>query len=94
VLGDLIETCRLVGLAVAPFMPGMAPRVLAQLGFGYAYGADGNGEQSILGELEWGARASEAGRVADPEPLFPRLEVEVAEAGESAEAAQAKAPGG
>ena len=79
VLGDLVETCRLVGLAVAPFMPGMAPRVLAQLGFGYGYGADGNGENSILGELEWGARASEAGRVADPEPLFPRLETEATE---------------
>jgi methionyl-tRNA synthetase len=86
VLGDLVETCRLVGLAVAPFMPAMAPRVLAQLGFGYGYGADGNGENSILGELEWGARASEAGRVADPEPLFPRLEVEA-----SAEAAQTEA---
>ncbi len=83
VLGDLVESCRLVGLAVAPFMPGMAPRVLAQLGFGYGYGADGNGENSILGELEWGARASEAGRDADPEPLFPRLEVEVAEPAET-----------
>ena len=78
VLGDLVEACRLVGLAAAPFMPGMAPRVLAQLGFGYGYGADGNGENSILGELEWGSRASEAGRVADPEPLFPRLEIEAA----------------
>jgi methionyl-tRNA synthetase len=83
VLGDLVETCRLVGLAVAPFMPGMAPRVLAQLGFGYGYGRDGTGENSILGELEWGARASEAGRVADPEPLFPRLEVEAAESAEA-----------
>jgi methionyl-tRNA synthetase len=79
VLGDLIEACRLVGLAVAPFMPGAAPRVLGQLGFSYGYGPDGNGEASVLGELEWGARADEAGRVGDPEPLFPRLEVEVAE---------------
>ena len=79
VLGDLVETCRLVGLAVAPFMPAMAPRVLAQLGFGYGYAADGNGDNSILGELEWGARASEAGRVADPEPLFPRMDIEPAE---------------
>ena len=46
---------------------------------------DGNGEASILGELEWGARASDAGRVATPEPLFPRLEVETAEAGEESE---------
>ena len=83
VLGDLVETCRLVGLAVAPFMPGIAPRVLAQLGFGFAYGPDGKGENSVLGELEWGARAGEAGRVAEPEPLFPRMDVEVAEPAEA-----------
>jgi methionyl-tRNA synthetase len=83
VLGDLVESCRLVGLAAASFMPSTAPRVLAQLGFGYGYGPDGNGEASILGELEWGARASEAGKVADPEPLFPRLEVEAAETAEA-----------
>jgi methionyl-tRNA synthetase len=41
VLGDLIEACRLVGLAVAPFMPGAAPRVLGQLGFSYGYGRTG-----------------------------------------------------
>jgi methionyl-tRNA synthetase len=79
VLGDLIEACRLVGLAIAPFMPGAAPKVLGQLGFAYGYGPDGNGDASVLGELEWGARASEAGRVGEPEPLFPRLEVEAAE---------------
>jgi methionyl-tRNA synthetase len=82
VLGDLVEACRLVGLAAAPFMPGTAPRVLAQLGYGYGYGPDGNEGSSLLGELEWGARAAEPGRVSDPEPLFPRLEVEdAAEAG-------------
>jgi hypothetical protein len=26
--------------------------------------------------LRWGSHAGEAGRVAAPEPLFPRLEVE------------------
>ncbi|MGZ6274296.1 MAG: methionine--tRNA ligase, partial [Candidatus Limnocylindrales bacterium] len=41
VLGDLVEACRLVGLAVAPFMPGAARRILAQLGYGYPYGDDG-----------------------------------------------------
>ena len=83
VLGDLVEACRLVGLAAAPFMPSTTLRVLAQLGFGYGFGPDGKGEGSILGELEWGARASEAGRVADPEPLFPRMEIEAAEAAEA-----------
>jgi len=79
VLGDLIEACRLVGLAAAPFMPGAAPRVMAQLGYGYPYGPDGNGGPPLGDELTWGAHAGEIGRVAVPEPLFPRLEVETAE---------------
>jgi methionyl-tRNA synthetase len=79
VLGDLLEACRLVGLAAAPYMPGTAPRVLNQLGYAYAYGADGNGGPRILDELVWGARAGETGRVTAPEPLFPRLDTEAAE---------------
>ena len=78
VLGDLIEACRLLGLAVAPYMPGIAPRVLAQLGYDYPYGADGNGGPPVLEELAWGAYADEPGRVATAEPLFPRLEAEAA----------------
>jgi methionyl-tRNA synthetase len=74
VLGDLLEACRLVGTAVAPFMPGIAPRVLAQLGYEYPYGPDGNGGPAIADELRWAAHASEPGRVRSPEPLFPRLE--------------------
>ena len=76
VLGDLVEACRLVGLAVAPFLPGTAPRLLGQLGHRYPYGPDGNGGPAVLDELEWGAHASEAGRMTAPEPLFPRLDVE------------------
>jgi methionyl-tRNA synthetase len=76
VLGDLVEACRVLGLAAAPFLPATAPRVLAQLGFAYPYGADGNGGPPILDELRWGAHAGEAGRLGAPEPLFPRLEVD------------------
>jgi methionyl-tRNA synthetase len=76
VLGDLLEACRLIGLAVAPFMPGAAPRVLAQLGYDYPYAADGNGGPPILDELAWGAHAAEPGHVTMPEPLFPRLEAD------------------
>lgn len=76
VLGDLVEACRLVGLAAAPFLPGTAPRLLAQLGYPYPYDADGNGGPPILGELAWGAHADTDGRVTAPEPLFPRLDVE------------------
>ncbi len=78
VLGDLLEACRLVGLAVAPYMPGMAPRILAQLGFPYPYAPDGNAGPPLADELEWGAHASVIGKVSTPEPLFPRLDTEVA----------------
>jgi methionyl-tRNA synthetase len=75
VLGDLLEACRLVGLAVAPYMPGIAPKVLAQLGYGYDYRPDGNDGAPVLEQLAWG-RAEEPGRVTAPEPLFPRLDVD------------------
>jgi methionyl-tRNA synthetase len=78
VLGDLVEACRLIGLAVAPFMPTAAPRVLAQLGYEYTYGPDGNGGPALLDELQWGAQAGVAGWLAAAAPLFPRLETEVA----------------
>jgi methionyl-tRNA synthetase len=78
VLGDLIEACRLIGLAAAPFMPATAPRVLAQLGYDYPYAADGNGGPPIHDELRWGAHAGEAGQLTAPEPLFPRLDVDTA----------------
>ncbi len=76
VLGDLVEACRLIGLAVAPFMPGTAPRVLAQLDHAYAYAADGNDGPPLLNELRWGAHAAEPGTLSAPLPLFPRLEAE------------------
>ena len=76
VLGDLVEACRLVALATAPFMPTMAPRVLGQLGYAYLYGDHGNGGPPLAEELRWGAHAGESGRLTAPEPLFPRLETE------------------
>jgi methionyl-tRNA synthetase len=78
VLGDLIEACRLVALAAAPFLPATAPRVYAQLGHAYTYGPDGNGGPPLLDELRWAAHAGESGTLATPEPLFPRLDSEVA----------------
>jgi methionyl-tRNA synthetase len=79
VLGDLVEAVRLVSLAVAPFMPSIAPRALAQLGHGYGYESDGNGGPPLLDELTWGAAADADGRLGAPEPLFPRLELESSE---------------
>jgi methionyl-tRNA synthetase len=76
VLGDLVESCRLVALAAAPFIPQAAPRVLAQLGHRYPYGPEGLGGPPLLDELRWGAHAAEAGRMGSAEPIFPRLEAE------------------
>ena len=76
VLGDLVEACRLIGLAVAPFMPTAAPRVLAQLGYEFTYRPDGNGGPALLDELQWGAHAAQPGRLAVAQPLFPRIEIE------------------
>jgi methionyl-tRNA synthetase len=79
VLGDLIEACRLIALAAAPFLPGAAPRVLAQLGYDDPYGDDGNGGPPLLEQLRWGAWTTPGGRLGTAEPVFPRLEVEVEE---------------
>ena len=79
VLGDLVEACRLVGLAVAPFMPAASPRILGQLGHAYPYGDDGNGGPDVLELLAWGAAAGPGRVTATPEPLFPRVESEAAE---------------
>ena len=76
VLGDLVEACRLIGLAAAPFLPASAPRVLGQLGYAYPYEADGNGGPPLLDELRWAAHAGEAGTLTEAQPLFPRLESE------------------
>ena len=77
-LGDLVEACRLIALAAASFLPASAPRVLAQLGYAYPYGEDGNGGPPLMDELRWGAHAADAGRLGAAEPLFPRLETEAA----------------
>jgi methionyl-tRNA synthetase len=80
VLGDVVEACRLIGLAAAPFMPGMAPRVLEQLGHDYPYDADGNGGPALLDLLAWGGVTAPGRVTATPTPLFPRIESEAAEA--------------
>ena len=49
----------------------------------YPYGEDGNGGPPILDALRWGALSGESGRVATPEPLFPRLESEAVESATS-----------
>jgi len=75
-LGDLVEACRLIGLAVAPFMPNAAPKILEQLGYEYTARPDGNGGRPILPALEWAAGFVVGGKVQPAQPLFPRIEAE------------------
>ena len=70
-LGDLVEACRLIGIAAAPFLPATAPRVLAQLGYGYPYGIDGNGGPPIADELVWGAHCGRGRPGGDPGAALP-----------------------
>jgi methionyl-tRNA synthetase len=91
VLGDLVEACRLVALAVAPVMPGLAPRVMQQLGHDHVYAVDGNGGPDIRGELAWGAHAGEAGTLTAAVPLFPRLELDVSDAADGTATGEVRA---
>ncbi len=78
ILGELLEACRVIGLAVAPFMPDAAERILAQLGHGYPYAPDGNGGPALADLATWGATAAQPGSVQTAEPIFPRRELDVA----------------
>jgi methionyl-tRNA synthetase len=73
-MGDLLEACRLIALAAAPFMPETADRVYRQLGLDWRYGADGNGGPALAEEAAWGA--VEGGPIGASEILFPRVEIE------------------
>jgi methionyl-tRNA synthetase len=80
VLGDLLEACRVIAFAAAPFMPGAAARAAAQLGVEYPYADDGNGGPPLTALLAWGSLAP-GGSIGAPAPLFPRLEVDGADRG-------------
>jgi methionyl-tRNA synthetase len=75
VLGDLLEACRVISFAAAPFLPETAVRAAEQLGIPYGYGFDGNGGLPLAEIVRWGA-APEGGTIGTPAPLFPRLETD------------------
>ncbi len=80
-LADLLEACRLIALAAAPFMPGAAQRVFDQLGLDYPYAADGNGGPVLADQARWGgdpAGGSSGARIGAAQILFPRVEIEPA----------------
>ena len=75
VLSDLLEACRVISLAAAPFMPTTAERVHGQLGHDYPYASDGRGGPPLAGLVAWGGAPS-GGRIGSPEILFPRVELD------------------
>jgi methionyl-tRNA synthetase len=75
VLGDLLEACRVVAFAAAPFIPEAAAHAAGQLGLDYGYDADGNGGPLLADVVAWGSLGA-GGSIGAAEPLFPRLEVE------------------
>jgi methionyl-tRNA synthetase len=74
-LADLLESCRVIALSAAPFMPGAAARVYQQLGIGFDYAGDGSGGRPLGEAVGWGATWQE-GSIGTPEILFPRVEIE------------------
>ena len=77
VLGDLLESCRVISLASAPFLPGTAALAAEQLGLAYGYGADGSGGPRLADAVRWGAAVESSGAIGTVAPLFPRLEADV-----------------
>ena len=75
VLGDLLEACRVIAFAAAPFMPEAAARAAAQLGVAYDYADDGNDGPPLKELAAWGA-LEPSGSIGAAEPLFPRLEID------------------
>ena len=72
VLGDLLEACRVIAFAAAPFMPEAAARAAAQLGVPYDYAPDGNAGPPLRQLVGWGS-VSAGGAIGPTAPLFPRL---------------------
>jgi methionyl-tRNA synthetase len=75
VLGDLLEACRAIAFASAPFLPDAAPAAAAQLGLAYPYTPDGNHGPPLRELLTWGGGPA-GGRLGAQAQLFPRLESE------------------
>ena len=60
-------------------MPGMAPRVLEQLGYAYEYGPTATAAPRSSTASRGAAQAGPGRVTATPSPLFPRAEAEIVE---------------
>jgi methionyl-tRNA synthetase len=79
VLGDLLESCRLISLYAAPAMPSISAKIWTLLGRTWPYDANGHNGPSLDEIGAWGALGA-AGPLGAPEPLFPRLEADALDA--------------
>jgi methionyl-tRNA synthetase len=79
VLGDLLESCRLVALYAAPAMPVIAAKIWALLGRSWPYDERGHNGPLLAEVGAWGALGA-AGPLGSPEPLFPRLDADAIDA--------------
>ncbi|WP_425059637.1 Methionine--tRNA ligase [Sporomusa carbonis] len=68
VLYNLAEVLRIAAILISPFMPVTAPKIWAQLGIKTDFASVTLGEAQAWGRLPAGTI------VAQPEPLFPRIE--------------------
>ena len=73
VLGDLLESCRLVALYAAPVIPVTAEKIWTLLGHAWPFDDAGHGSTTRAALGGWGSAAA-TGALGDPVPLFPRLE--------------------
>jgi methionyl-tRNA synthetase len=65
VLWNGLEAVRLVAIGLLPFMPRVAPQVLAAIGAGEA--------PASFAELQWGGLPTNA-ELPEPKPIFPRID--------------------
>ncbi len=78
VLAVMAEACRIAGHLLAPAAPGAARRIHEQLGIPPPYDERGTGGPGLDALTAWGGGPAEW-RTGAATPIFPRVELEVAD---------------
>ncbi len=74
VLATMAEACRLLGHLMAPFTPGSAREIHAQLGVAASYDQRGEGGPGLATLLAWDGEPGPR-RTGAPQPIFPRVDL-------------------
>ena len=74
VLATMAEACRLLGHLMAPFTPGSARAMHAQLGLARSYDERGAGGPGLATLLAWNGEPGPR-QTAAAQPIFPRVEL-------------------